>query len=398
MASQPNAQQRLAMKLRADRATPATGSGATEFAFSPSQGLTPEAAAVVDDTIRSEGWAETDGVGSRSGAAQFLMRLSPAKQDLLWPLLARRTAWQTLADITEVQVVSGITTVTDGVVFGSGNPTSLGVFAGMRFKLTGHSTAGNNARWIDVVGVTATKIITPTGSLTINAVADTVFTITFAKFLTIPTIPVPQWLDIELWRTAQLKGRNLLQAQLSSAALATGKNAKVGVTFGFVSDDWDLNDTGTARFTSPTKGGGNNVVTSDGLYYRNGTDVKNIITDFSANFALATEEDGVLGPTSSFSTGEGRITGTFSVVAQDLAYMTDIYNKTPFALMFVAEDTGANPKSGMSFYFGKCMAPPSTDGLTPSGNIKDQFQWSAGIDDTGAGRAVSPFVITSTAP
>lgn len=398
MSSQPNAQQRLAIKIRADRDTPATGSGATELAFSPSQGMTPEAAAVVDDTIRSEGWAETDGVGSRSGSAQFLHRLSPAKQDLLWPLLARRTAWQTLADITQVQVASGITTVADGVVFGSGNPISLGVVAGMRFKLTSHSTAGNNNRWIDIVGVTANKIITPTGSLAIDAAPDTTFTITFAKYLTIPTIPIPQWADIELWRTAQLKGKNLLAAQLISMAIATGKNAKVGVTAGWVADDWDLNDTGSPRFTSPTKGAGNNLVTSDGLYYRNSTDVKAIITDFSANITLENEEDGVLGPISSFSTGLGRITGGFSVVAQDLAYMQDVYNKTPFSLMFVAEDTGANPRSGMSFFFGKCMATPPTDGLTAAGNIKDQFQWSAGIDDSGAGRAPSPFVITSTAP
>jgi hypothetical protein len=67
----------------------------------------------------------------------------------------------------------------------------------MLVKLTAHSTAGNNGKWVPVLAVSASKITTPTGSLAVDAVADTAFTITLPKRLYSGATPTERYWTAE---------------------------------------------------------------------------------------------------------------------------------------------------------------------------------------------------------
>lgn len=389
----------VAIKKQSGLGSPASGSGATGFNIAPTQGIQGEMASITSPTIGRDGLKTLDGLGSRKGNASYPMVLGSDTQDILWPALLRTTA-QASFSITEADVTS-ITTTAHTIVGASGS--FLASFAGKklyrgcRIKLAGHSTAGNNAKWLSVTGVTASTI-TFAETLVVNAVADTAFTITVAKCYFAGAVPVESYYTIEEWNQDILATELLEDAKLAKFDFGGGPNAKLLGTFSFIGRDFSYDDTtGVAVMTDPTYGDARELELSDGLIIVNGT-ASNIVTDGSFTYDMGGQVPDVLGEVGpDVALGNAGVTGTLGSIREDLTFLKSFRAKTPFELFMVASEPGTDPKDFVSFYIGNALLGTGTKQISQDGLMNDSTPFTAGRDQGGGDRARTVMLISTSA-
>lgn len=398
--SQSAANVQVAIKKQSGLGTRATGTGATGFNIAPSQGIQGQMAPITSPTIGRDGMKTLDGLGSRKGSAAYQQVLGVGTQDLLWPALLRTTE-QASFTITQTDVTS-ITTLADGIVGASGS--FLADFAGSRLyrgmmvKLTNHSTAGNNGKWLPVLGVTAGKISVPTGYLAINAVADTAFTITVAKCWFSGATPEESYFTIEEWMQDILASELADDAKLAKCDIGGGPNAKLLGTFSFVARDFEYDDTtGTPVLTDPTYSDARELELSDGIIIING-EVRNIITDLSLSYDMGGSVPDVLGPVGpDVVLGNAGASGNLSAFRNDLEFLKQFRAKTPFEAFLVAKEPETDPADFVSFYVGNALLQTPTKQIAQDGLMADSVPFTAGRDQGGGDRARTVMLISTSA-
>lgn len=383
------------IKKQSAKGTRATGASATGFNIAPSQGIQGQMASIVSPTIGRDGLKTLDGLGSRKGSASYPMVLGVGNQEILFPPLIRRADWTASFTITEADITS-ITTTTNSIVGASGSFLTLGLRRGMRIKLTNHATAGNNAKWLSVIGVTASTITLPAGSLTANAVADTAITITVAKHLYAGATPVESYYTIEEYNQDITKSEILEDAKLAKFTLGGGPNAKLLGTFDFVGRDFAYEIGGAAILTA-TYGTGRELELSDGIIIKDGV-ASNIITDVSFTYDMGGQIPDVLGPVGpDVFLGNAGASGTLSAIREDMVMLANFRAKTAFELFIVAQEPETDPADFLSFYIGNALLQTPTKGIAQDGPMGDSFPWSAGRDQGGGDRAATVMLISSSA-
>lgn len=397
MPSQQAANYQIALKKQGAKGSYASGGSAVGFNLAAAQGISATMDSIVSPTIRRDGLKTLDGLGMRRGGAVWPMVLGVTKQDILWPMLLRATDWIASFDIDETDFTS-ITTTTSTIVGASGSFLTLGLRRGMRIKLSGHSTAGNNGKWLSVIGVTASTITLPAGSLTANAVADTAVTITIAKHCYSGAAPVEHYSTLEEFGQDSLTREVLYDAKLTKADLNGGPNAKLLSTFNFMGLDVDFDDTtGTPLFTSPVYPTGRELELSDGVIIMNGV-AQNIITDFSFSYDNGGEIEPVLGQVGNdVSLGLGGASGSLSAIREDLTWLKRFKAKTPFEAFLIAQEPESDPQDFLSFYMGNCLTGSPTKNIAQTGTTKDGAPFTAGVDDGGGDRVQTVMLISSSA-
>jgi hypothetical protein len=177
--------------------TPVSGAGATYFRSSATGGLALSKNKVRSNEIRSDGQSTLGRHGSRSVSGSYPADATLGTHDALFEALVRGT-WAAPLVITEATAgLTSITTTTNTIVAAAGSWITAGLRKGDVFRLTNHSTAANNNKNLRIVDLTASTITLPAGSLTLNAVADTSFTITRPKKLVNPAIPTRRLFTFE---------------------------------------------------------------------------------------------------------------------------------------------------------------------------------------------------------
>lgn len=128
--------------------------------------------------VRSDGMMTRGRHGGRKTSGVYSVEVSLDNMDAIYEAVFRGT-YVTALVITEA--TSGgpteITTTASEIVGNSGSWITVGLRVGDVIRLTNHATAGNNSRNLRITGLTASTI-TVAETLTLNAVADTAFTIT----------------------------------------------------------------------------------------------------------------------------------------------------------------------------------------------------------------------------
>lgn len=179
MAFQTARQIEVAYKEQSVRGTAESGAGATGFRAN-SGGLNLTKEPIRSNENRRDGQTTRGRHGSRSVAGQYVADLSVGTFDALIQAFLRGT-WSAVLTVTEA--TAGLTSITTGantIVAGAGSWITAGLRVGDVIRMTGHSSAGNNDRNLTIIGLTA-DTITVAETLTVNAVADTAFSITRPK-------------------------------------------------------------------------------------------------------------------------------------------------------------------------------------------------------------------------
>lgn len=390
---------RVAIKKQVSKGTRATGGSGIGFNVAATQGIQGAMAPIVSPTIGNDGMASLDGLGSRKGNASYPMVLGVLKQDVLWPALMRENAWLTLPDITQTQVTS-VTTATDGIVAASGSLLTLGLRRGMRIKATGLPDAANNGKWLNVLGVTASKVTTGAGSLVANASPDTSFTITIAKHIYMSGTPGKQYWTIEEWHRDILASEILEDAVLNKFEFSAGPDAKILGTPGFLGRDFFFEDVaGTEVLTSPAFPSGNELEMSDGLIITAGI-ARNIATDLSGTYDMGGDIPSVIGSQvgPDVSLSPAKFTGSIGMIREDLVEFKRYRAKSPWELFVVMREPEAEPADFISLYGGNCLYQTPSKGIAQDGLMQDTLPFVAGRDEGGGDRARTVLLISSSAP
>ena len=143
-------------KVQAAKGTAETGAGGYGLRVRPSAGLKLGKGIIQNEAIRGDGQTRRGRHGTRNVSGGLVSDLCVGEMDNPFEAYLRGT-WSASFTITQTDVTS-ITTTTTEIVGASGSWLTEGVRVGDMVKLTDHSTAANNSKWLRVLGVTASTI------------------------------------------------------------------------------------------------------------------------------------------------------------------------------------------------------------------------------------------------
>lgn len=171
----------VAFKEQSVAGTLAGASDATGFRIT-SGGLNLTKTPIQSAEIRQDGQTTRGRHGSRAVSGAYTGEISVGTFDEFFEALFMGTF---SAPLVFTEATAGLTSITTGantIVAAAGSFITAGLRIGDIIRLTNHSSAGNNSRNLRITGLTALTI-TVAETLTVNAVADTAFTITRPKKL-----------------------------------------------------------------------------------------------------------------------------------------------------------------------------------------------------------------------
>ncbi len=374
----------VAIKRQSGIGAPESGSGAAGYNVVPVQGLKLNKAAVVNETVRRDGMSYRDGHGSRSGAAVYALNLSPGTlYDFIEALL--RGTGTAATDITEATAgLTSITTTTSTIVASAGSWLTAGVRKGDLVKLAGHSTAGNNGKWFRVVNVTA-LIITVAGTpLTLNASADSAFTLTIAKRVLQGDPPVERYHTVEEYEQdndTSLLGTDFKIVKLDFEA---APNSYIKITTTWMGLDVQPQASGAAPvLTGPTYSTTTHLKMVDGTIRIGGVDYS-ILTGFSFSVDLGGEVPPTLSDTSDdVYLGNAKISGSFTAHKKDMVFFNAFNAETVVDFFIVCSENEADPADFEAFYIGNAVLNDNTSAIARQGPRVQTIPWSAGKDEVG---------------
>lgn len=360
--------------------TRATGTGGKELPLVASPGLVPQQTAIPNPEVRSDGMTRIGSTGMRSitGSHQAVVRVL-ALDELLASLC--RSAWGT-ADVLDESDFTSLTTGTDRITLTSGNPATLGVRNGDVLWLTNHLTAGNNNVLAQVIGLTATEILLPAGTLTANASPDSDCEINISRRLTQGVVQDYYTVEQYLARIDQSVVAD--DAVPVSLGLQMDANQAVQATIGWLGLDFSAEETGSSPIlTSPTQYESENLKVAGGaaVLLKDGVEVA-VLTGFNLQMALggATLEVWNAATSPDVFLDNTVITGALSLGREDLTFLQQFKAGTTFALSILLKQPGATaPEPFLSLFLPEVRLTSAPDSpLGSNGAMVGSANFEAG--------------------
>jgi hypothetical protein len=300
--------------------------------------------------------------GSRSVTGELGSVLRVGAQDELLEGLFRST-WAASAAITQATMTS-ITTTTNTIVAAAGSWITQGVRVGDVVTLTGHATTANNDKRLPVIGVTASTITVPAGSLTLDASPDSTFTVTRHKRLAMGT--TERYFSFDEYHADIDQSEYATDCKIGSVNLSMQADGTVTATFGIAGRNLAARTTGDSPIlTSPTQYDTANLVATDAIILKSGVAIT-ALTGLDLTIDLSPQVQPVVGSVVSpdvFSNNT-RVTGSISALREDLTWLQDFEAETYPSLMLVLKEPEADP-----YDFHAVFIPYFTLTESPSGAL-----------------------------
>lgn len=347
-----------AFKVQSGLGTQATGaSGIVLRQTGSGGGLKMTKAATESNEVRRDGMRTRGRHGTQKVSGSWGGEASLGSHDPVLEATMRGT-WSSVLVITEATAaLASITTGANTIVAAAGSWITAGVRVGDVGRLTNHSSAGNNARNLRITGVTALTL-TVAETLTVNAVADTTFTLTIAKKLINPAAGsmVKRYYTVEdhevdidasevatdfVWGAVKLSMSPNGILMLDPSGMGTGR--------------FEVLSAGSAPLlTSPTESTGAPMSVVD-AYVRLGSSDFVDLTAFDLTMDIKPMAPEVFGtPAIKYSpdvfTGQMGISMNLSMLRSDLARVSSYIAEDLFSLHILAVDNEAEPKDYFSIY------------------------------------------------
>jgi hypothetical protein len=292
--------------------------------------------------------------------------------------------------------MTSITTTTNTIVAAGGSwLADANLVKGDLVKLTNHSTAGNNGKWLRVVDVNATTITVPANALTLDASPDTSFTLTVAKTIVSGATPVETYWTIEQLYQDLTKAEQFIDCKWNKMEVSAQPNQNVTITFSAMGLTRKTNDAGS-DFTSPAETVVLPLVMTDGTIRIGGVDYS-VLTGFTLTYDL-----GGTVPQVNAKTGpdvvldNAQCSGSFTALMQDLVFLDAFDDETPVDFFVTFSENEADPADFVSFYIGDATLTAPTGPIGNTGPRALTVPWSAGKDVGGVGHAATTLKISTS--
>lgn len=404
-------------KVQSALGSQSSGSGGTVLRMEGGAGAQLTKAATESNEVRRDGMRSLGRHGTQKTTGAWSAEASLGSHDPIIEAIMRDTWSAADLAITEASVLGGsaaatsITTGANTIIAAAGSWITQGLRVGDVIRLTGHSSAGNNSRNLRITRLTALTI-TVAETLTVNAVADTAFTVTRSgkkliqflggtllhRYYTIDEYDV----DIDLstvltdfvWGSIKfsMAPNGLLMAD--PGGIGTGQIAAQA--------------TGTSPLlTSPTESTAAPFSVVDATIRVKNTDVVEL-TSFDLTMDIAPMAPDVFGSGSikyapDVFAGQMAVSMNITALRKDLTFLSDFIAETAYSLQILAVENESEPKDFLSIYVpnftlgGNTRSSPNKAGgpLTETISIPAAL---VGKDNTGGAFDATMIKIQSTAP
>jgi len=386
MANQTGRNMYVAFKVEAAFNTvPDPVTGAEKMRINPSPGLKLARPSIQPGEVRGDMLTPMGRLGSRAVSGSYSGDLYVNAWDTLLAAVLRST-WVAAVAITEAAMTS-ITTTTNTIVAAGGSWLTQGVRTGDLVRLTGHSTAANNDKNLRVVSVTTDTITVPAGELTLDAGADSAFTLTILKKLMNGATPVRNTYYIEQCY------QDIDQSQVFGGCRCVGftlrgqPDGMATVEFRFLGASMTDVATGSSPvYTSPTLNTNTGLVFTDAKLSLDGTDIV-IATAFELNVNLGGATLPVIGSnyTPDVFDDELVLSGSLSVLRQDLDYVAAFDAETEFELAILLQEVSGTPQKAFGLYVPRVKFTDADAPLGNDGAMVESLPWMSGINPLATG-------------
>lgn len=389
-----------AFKEQVALGTRATGAAGRGIRSRSAGGLNLTAAAIRSGEVRRDGMTTLGRLGSQFAAAEYESELSVRTLDEIFEAI-QRSSYVAAFDLDETDLTS-ITTTANTIVAAGGDLVALGLRVGMVIRLTNHSTAANNGKWLRVVGLdNATRTITvPAGSLTLDAVADMAFTLTVARHVMAALVPEERYFTVEEHMQDINVSKIGEDMKLAGMTISVTPDNMIAVRFRFAGRDVASESGVGPILTDPVFTETQPLVLLDGYLRVNGSDRVDV-TGFEISIDLGGEGVAVTGsrlsPDVFLKNAEGG--GSLSLVMNDLAEFESFKAEDTIELWIYAAENEVNPSDFVSIYIGRAAYRGDTSPFGNDNAVIESLPFEFGVDTRGEdlGYAKTMMLISTSA-
>jgi hypothetical protein len=344
-----------AFKAQSGLGTQASGSDAKVLRQTGGSGGSMTKAAIESQEVRRDGLSTRGRHGLQKTNGAYTSELSIGGFDDILEAVMRGTWGSANLAITEADMTS-ITTGANTIVAAAGSWITEGIRVGDVVVLTGHSSAGNNSRNLRVTGVTALTL-TVAETLTVNAVADTAFTLTrTGRVLVNPGAGnlVKRYFTIEEHEYDQDQSELFTDCVWGSFKLTMQPNGLLMLDTSWVgTGQFEALASGSSpHFSSPTTPTGVPLAVVEASVRLGSNDLIDL-TSFDITVDCQPTSPDVISSSPyapDVFNGTELVTMNLTMLRRDLQAVSDFIDETPLSLHLLAQENESAPASFFSLY------------------------------------------------
>jgi hypothetical protein len=401
MAYQENWNGYMAYKVQSALGTRAASTAALVHRQTGGVGGRMTKAAIESLEIRRDGLSTRGRHGLQKSTGTYSSELSIGGFDNILQAVSRGT-WGS-ADLAVTEATAGltsITTTTTTIVAAAGSWITAGFRVGDVVVMTGHSSAGNNSRLLRLTGVVALTLTVAAVDglpLTLNAVADTAFTITrTGRVLVNPGAGnlVKRYYTIEEYEYDTDRSEMFDDCVWGSYRIAMQPNGLVQLDTTWVgTGEMEALETGSSPyFVSPTTPTGVPLAVVEAVVRMGSTDLVSL-TSFDItvdNQPMAPDVISSSPYAPAVFSGSEMVSMNLSMLRSDLQQVADFIAETPLSLHVVCTENESAPESFFSLFVPNfTLGGVDKSALAKQGGPRTQTipvpAALVGIDNTGSG-------------
>lgn len=345
----------VAFKAQGALGSPASGGSGTLLRIAGGAGGKYTTQPYGSNEVRRDGMRTRGRHGSNRTSGVYSVEVSLDMMDALYEAVFRGTYESELAVTEATASLTSITTGANSIAAGGGSWITAGLRVGDVARLTGHSSAGNNSRNLRLVGVTA-DTLTTAEDLTVNAVADTAFTLTRpGQKLINPAADslVKTYFTVEEYDADLDLSRIFTDVIFHSLKFSMAPNGLLMCEISWTGTGAHSTASGgsSPSLTSPAESTGLPLACRDATMRYGSSDLADL-TSWDLTIDLGASAPDVIGSRVSpdVATGQMSVSMNFAMLMADYTEITDFINETALSFSVLAVENESEPKDFISLF------------------------------------------------
>lgn len=386
---QPGKALTVSFKVETTLNTAPTATGGEVLRFAPSPGLTLQKDAIRSNEVRGDGLTSIARHGSQSVTGSYAAEMSVGSHDTIFEAAMRASAVAavvvTALTASLAEIITGSNTI-EATTTGAGSWAAAGLRVGDVFRISGQNAANNdlNLRLKSMTTHTLTVHGTP---LTVDASAETGFSITTGKKLSNPSMPVRRSFYVDEYNKIIDQSEAFGGVRFTGFTVRGTPNGMAEVTFNAMGMSASVLASGASPyFSDNTEYTSEPLVFADAILSLGGTELA-VGTSFELNYEITANTLPVIGSavTPDVFDNDARLSGSLTILREDLTRLSSFIDEDELELMVLLQEPEAVPKDYFSFYVPKLKFMAFDAPLGSDNAMVDTMPWEAGFRASATG-------------
>lgn len=380
----------VAFKVEATLNTAPGASAGEVLRLTPSPGLSLRKDTIRSNEIRDDGLSTVPRHGSRMVQGSYSGELSASSWNTVLAAVARATltAASTLTESSAslTSIVFGSNYVALTTTTSTGGWVTAGIRVGDVFQITGSSATNNNLNG-QVISLTTHTLTVPSNTFTAEATAVSTYSLTRGTKIVNGSTPVRSSYYVDQYYRDLDLSEVFGGCRFTSFTVTGSPNGMAELSVSLMG----MSATGLASgsspyYTSPTEYTTVPLVFADAVIYFDGAKLTTA-TSFSLTYDTGGSTLPVIGndTTPDVFDSQARLTGSLSLLREDLDSLTDFAGETELELFVMLQGAQTAPKSYMGFYVPRLKLMGLDAPLGSDSGLIETVPWEAGVKVSATG-------------